>query len=511
MNIQEAKKQIKEAVAVYLSKDAYGEYKIPPERQRPVFLIGAPGIGKTAIVEQIASELDIALVSYSMTHHTRQSALGLPVIVHKKYGESEFDVSEYTMSEIIASVYDKIEQTGKKEGILFLDEVNSVSETLGPSMLQFLQYKKFGNHSVPRGWIIVTAGNPSEYNRSAREFDYVILDRLKVMEIEPDYDAWASYARERGIHRAVRAYLDIRTEDFYSIGMTADGKNYVTARGWEDLSEAITLYEEQGFDVGEELIVQYLRNPLISSNFARFYTLYNKYKEDYHISDILSGEAGEEISERAKAAKLDERITVLELILDALMPKISGVMTECDGIKLVLPGLREIKENISGDSRYDIISGLDGIGEALRSKRSISEATNGIDNRERSRYNEAHAFISASKDKVENSLLTDVPGQFGEVSEFYSDKVTVMKRKASDVSKQLENAFVFVEKNFGTDNEMLIFMTELTANPDSAEFISEFGCDEYFKYNSKFLLYEREQKLRDKIAGLQRREDGDDD
>lgn len=78
MNIKEAKEQIEQTAAVYLTKDEYGNYLIPVEKQRPVFMLGAPGIGKTAIMEQIARELGIALVSYSMTHHTRQSALGLP-------------------------------------------------------------------------------------------------------------------------------------------------------------------------------------------------------------------------------------------------------------------------------------------------------------------------------------------------------------------------------------------------------------------------------------------------
>lgn len=95
MNIQEAKEQIEKAVKIYLMKDSFGNYRIPLERQRPVFLLGAPGIGKTAIMEQIARELDLALVSYSMTHHTRQSALGLPFIRHRAYQGTEFDVSEY--------------------------------------------------------------------------------------------------------------------------------------------------------------------------------------------------------------------------------------------------------------------------------------------------------------------------------------------------------------------------------------------------------------------------------
>ena len=109
MNISRAKQVIKDTVSLYLKKDDDGDYHIPVSRQRPIFMVGAPGIGKTAIMEQIASELGIALVSYSMTHHTRQSALGLPYITKKEFGGKEYSVTEYTMSEIIASVYDAIE------------------------------------------------------------------------------------------------------------------------------------------------------------------------------------------------------------------------------------------------------------------------------------------------------------------------------------------------------------------------------------------------------------------
>ena len=162
MNISKAKEQVKGAVRAYLTRDDLGNYVIPVEKQRPLLLIGPPGIGKTAIMEQISSELGIGLISYSMTHHTRQSAIGLPFISRKQFGGQEYDVTEYTMSEIIASIYELMEETGISEGILFLDEINCVSETLSPLMLQFLQYKVFGGHRIPDGWIIVTAGNPPE-------------------------------------------------------------------------------------------------------------------------------------------------------------------------------------------------------------------------------------------------------------------------------------------------------------------------------------------------------------
>ena len=68
MNIKQAKNEIKHTVQAYLAKDGQGEYKIPAVRQRPVLLMGPPGIGKTQIMEQIARELGIGLVAYTITH-----------------------------------------------------------------------------------------------------------------------------------------------------------------------------------------------------------------------------------------------------------------------------------------------------------------------------------------------------------------------------------------------------------------------------------------------------------
>ena len=66
MNIKEAKQEIVNTVKAYLCKNAEGEYRIPAIRQRPVLLMGPPGIGKTQIMEQIAEECGIGLVSYTI-------------------------------------------------------------------------------------------------------------------------------------------------------------------------------------------------------------------------------------------------------------------------------------------------------------------------------------------------------------------------------------------------------------------------------------------------------------
>lgn len=236
----------------------------------------------------------------------------------------------------MAAVHDMMHLTGLTEGILFLDEINCVSETLAPSMLQFLQYKTFGQHRVPEGWVIVTAGNPPEYNRAVRSFDIVTLDRLKCIRVEPDFAVWKEYAAGRQVHPAVMTYLEIRKDSFCLVESAASGKQFVTPRGWEDLSAMLRLYEKKGLMVDEQLIGQYLQHSRICADFASYYELFSKYRGDYAVENILAGRPGAAMA-RAGNARFDERYALLGLLLDRMTRELREVMVMQDALTALLP------------------------------------------------------------------------------------------------------------------------------------------------------------------------------
>ena len=500
MNIRQAKDYIKDCVRIYLKKDEFGEYRIPVVRQRPVFLLGAPGIGKTAIMEQIAQELGLALVSYSMTHHTRQSALGLPFICRKEYGGREVDISEYTMSEIIASVYETMEESGIREGILFLDEINCVSETLAPSMLQFLQYKVFGRHQIPEGWVVVTAGNPPEYNKSVREFDVVTLDRLKVLDVEADYRTWKEYAGEQGIHSAILNYLELKKEHFYRIEATIRGKTYVTARGWEDLSEILHLYEEEGLQVQEELVSQYIRNEKIAKAFTAYYDLYNKYKRDYQISRILAGEAPASAKKRALEAPFDERLSLVGMLLDRIQSEMRDVVETADYLTELTGVLKAVKALLTrseGDGAGELLEE-----QAVRLEKRLAslQKAGALSKAERRKKKRVLTFLEREKKRM---LLEDGSDGFAGVEAHFRERIDAMKKETAEVGARLHALFAFLEEVFPEGNEMLIFVTELTVNDYSARFIGMFGSEDYRRHNEKLLISERKNELQEEIAALE--------
>lgn len=500
MNIAQAKEQVKDTVEAYLQKDDAGMYVISPVHQRPIFLMGAPGIGKTAIMEQVAQELQVGLVSYSMTHHTRQSALGLPRIEHHEFEGMEYEASEYTMSEIVASIYEYMAHTGVRQGILFLDEINCVSETLYPSMLQFLQYKTFGKHKVPDDWVIVCAGNPPEYNKSVNDFDIVTLDRLRQIDVVPDYTVWKTYASAKGVHPAVTTFLEAKRDCFYRVESLPGGrKAFVTARGWEDLAELIGLYEEMGKPVTLDVIEQYLREDEIAEQFSVYYALFDKYRSDYQVSKILSGETNADLRMRAREAEFDERVALIGLIMDAL----SDECREAHDQEAIVVELRGLLRK----AKPELLEGADlesALGERIRKREHDLARHVDSGNMTRQAIRKERLVIRKLKDISAACMLaraTEGPAAFECIQGVYKNEVAKIRPLAEVADKQITNVFAYFDACWST-REMLVFLAELTTREATAQFIARYGNDAFYEHNDQLKVGANRINLQERINQL---------
>lgn len=499
MDIQRAKEEIKCAVQAYLATDDVGRPLIPPVRQRPILLMGPPGVGKTQIMEQIAQECDIALVAYTITHHTRQSAVGLPFIRERDFGGKTRSVTEYTMSEIIASVYAAMERTGKQHGILFIDEINCVSETLAPTMLQFLQCKTFGNQAVPEGWVIVAAGNPPEYNKSVREFDLVTLDRVRRIDIEPKLSVWQDYARAHRLHPAVTAYLELRPQHFYKIENDVDGVQFVTARGWEDLSAYLQAADALNLPVDEGVVGQYLRHPEIARDFAAYWALYRKYHEDYGVEGILQGKPFDAVVARAMDASFDERISLVTLLLAGLNTRFAAAAATGAVTDACYQQLRSFKRALTQQTDADPAALFADQCKTYRARLDSDKAAGALLPDEAAARTRTLSLLNAWGKLLGGTL--DADDAFDTVRGAFNAQVRRREETVAAASVALEFAFDFMEQAFEDGQEMVVFVNELALGPDSAPFLAENDCERFEQYSEKLLLHGGEDEL---LAELQR-------
>ena len=506
MNIQEAKEEIARTIRAYTKRNPDGTHRIPPEKQRPLFLVGPPGIGKTAIMKQIAAETGCGLVAYSMTHHTRQSAIGLPFIAEKEYGGQKCPVTEYTMSEIVASIYDYMEATGKRSGILFLDEINCVSETLAPVMLQLLQNKTFGNVPLPEDWIIVTAGNPPEYNKSVREMDMVTLDRVKHMEIEADLAVWQRYALANDVHPAIRAYLSVYPDHFYNITDTDRGQLFVTARGWEDLSLMLTEYEEEGVTVDAKWFLQYLQHDEIARSFGLYYGLFRHFSRK--LAETADAEEAGNVPEADRAGQSGTALGRMMLADPESLRRRTA--TECLAIAAMLfhgiqTQARECARDEAALARRKELTGLLPADEEFRVEETALEFFR--QKREAVRIRTEVGLVKPEEELREKTVLdvmeqdaadwrrADGAPNASESFRAFEERRTAeedarIAAKAAQIAAQAEEAYAVLEHCPQGRSALLYLTGDLSGDPDCERIVSAQRIDAYEQYCAELLTQE---------------------
>ncbi len=330
-----------------------------------------------------------------------------------------------------------------------------------------------------------------------RDFDTVTWDRLKRIDVEPDYEVWKEYAYKKGVHASVTTYLAARKKDFYKVENAAEGKHFVTARGWDDLSEMIKLYEENGLHVDELLIGQYLQDSRTARDFAVYYDLYNKYRSDYEVERIVEGTVSESIVLRAQRAPMDERLSLLGLLFDCVTAKLKAVCESENVLELVTAQLREVKAQLDAEQS---------VAELL--ERQIAQQTEKLQSGQR-----ASSLSPQSQREMKRMLLmlenfrlglmtADSEPGFALVRSEFDAELQKLRKAADEGSRSLDNAFAFCERAFADGDEVLIFVTELTANYYSARFIGHYGCDRYYLHNKELRFEERQQEIIRRIDEL---------
>ena len=445
MDIAQAKQELRRTIRAYTAKTEDGVYRMPRRMQRPVLLMGPPGIGKTAILSQLAQEEHVGLVCYTMTHHTRQSALGLPVIVDRTAAGRQYRATEYTMSEIIASVYEQMEKTGLKTGILFLDEINCVSETLMPAILQMLQNKTFGVHALPEGWMIAAAGNPPRYNQSARSFDMATLDRVRRIDLEPSLAVWQDYAAAHGVHPAVLAYLRLHPEHFFICDAQRAVGSFVTARGWEDLSALLLTYEALGFACTQTQVREYLHVAEIAAGFAAFYELYRRFAASLPLEALLRGQtdAG---TEALRELPFEGRLSVVEFLLHSLQTQLRAME---DASALAFSAESFLKSIPAGEGYAACAEKqLENRRAALQIRRECGVLSAEDERRETAFLTRVDAALAARSDAEAFEavrLLAETSG-------------TAAEQSRQNTLAALENGLRFIHETFGEEQELWILL-----------------------------------------------------
>ena len=217
---------------------------------------------------------------------------------------------------------------------------------------------------------------------------------------------------------------------------------------------------------------------------------------------ILDGKADAEIKNRAKAAKFDERLALLGLLIDGITEKLKA----CSNSEQVLSGLVTVLKNYRMEITRPGTDPVAAMEKAIRAKEKELEkgklaSSMSVD----AQYvcNGIIAVLEEQKAMLTRENPADGNAAFALVKADFDKRTKEFKKQADTAGKQLSNVFIFCEEAFPDGQEMLILVTELTISYYGAHFISRYGCKEYFAHNKELLFYERQKEIITELENLE--------
>ena len=240
---------------------------------RPVFIWGAPGIGKSALVEHFAATVGLPCVSLLVSQLAPEDIIGIPQI--------KGETSEFLPPKIIAR---------KEPYVLFLDELNACSQEVQKAFYSLIHEKRIGEYHLPEGSIVIGAGNRAQDSAIVKTMSSALINRMFHVQMKADATEWLSWAYENGIHPWVTDYLTSRPDHLFSEPPKTEDP-YSTPRSWHMLSDAL---KESGAGK-KELSDDYLKMLVygcICAKHAGMFLAYIKQLSNTHLlADIIKGDA----------------------------------------------------------------------------------------------------------------------------------------------------------------------------------------------------------------------------
>ncbi len=235
---------------------------------RPVFIWGAPGIGKSALVEEFALDLGLECVSLLGSQLAPEDIIGVPQIVDGK------------------SVFCPPRNIAREEPYcLFLDELNACSHEVQKAFYSLILERRIGEYHLPEGSIVVGAGNRAQDSAITRPMSSALINRMFHVELRADSRMWLEWASSHGIHPYVYDYICARPDQLWSQPPKTE-EPFSTPRSWHMLSDALLSY---GDSASERELAVLAYGALTASHATQFLAYVKQVRSAYSLAGILSG------------------------------------------------------------------------------------------------------------------------------------------------------------------------------------------------------------------------------
>ncbi len=284
------------------------------ERKVPVFLWGPPGIGKSSIVAQIAQEKNIGFIDLRLSLLDPTDLRGIPF----------FDAKNNAAIWAPASF---LPDESQKEGILFLDELNTAAPMVQASAYQLILDRKIGEYTLPEGWSIIAAGNRESDRGVVFRMAAPLSNRFIHLEMESSVEDWKVWAVEKGIDSSIIGFISYRPDALFTFDTQNDSRSFATPRTWAYVNEVLSSEPDADLlmplirgAIGEELAAAFLGFRVVASELP-------------DIDSIMEGECSEVPSEPSALHMLS---TALSLRIDQTTS--SKKLNNLVGYTLKMPG-----------------------------------------------------------------------------------------------------------------------------------------------------------------------------